>query len=310
MRIIFMGTPEFGVPTFEKLLADGHEIIACYTQPPRPAGRGQQDKKSPIHLAAEAANVPVFYPVSLKDEEEQAIFASHNVDLAIVVAYGLILPKIILDAPKYGCLNLHGSALPRWRGAAPIQRAIMAGDKQTAIQIMAMETGLDTGAVCADKTIEITPNMTAGDLHDEMMQTGALLMGETLNALEQGNLRFTPQSEEGVTYAKKIEKSEAAINWQLPAREVLNIIHGLSPFPGAWSNFEIKGKQARVKILRAELIQHNGKAGEILDNELIIACVEGALKIIQVQRAGKGVMSAQEFMRGSGSLIGQVLASE
>ncbi len=309
MRIIFMGTPEFGVPTFEKILADGHEIVACYTQPPRPAGRGQKDKKSPVHLAAEAANVPVFYPTGLKSEEALSQFKSHNADLAIVVAYGLILPKAILDAPKYGCLNLHGSALPRWRGAAPIQRAIMAGDKTTAIQVMAMETGLDTGAICASVAIEISPPMTAGDLHDQMMGLGANLMGKTLDDLAQGNLRFTPQSQEGVTYAKKIEKSEAAIDWSLSANEVLNIIHGLSPFPGSWSNFEIKGKTVRVKILRAEICDGAGSVGQICDDQLAVACGQGAIKITQVQRAGKGPMSAEEFLRGAGTLKGQILVS-
>lgn len=309
MRIIFMGTPEFGVPTFERLLADGHEIVACYTQPPRPAGRGQKDKKSPVHLAAEAAGVSVYYPTSLKNDEASSRFKSHNADLAIVVAYGLILPKAILDTPKYGCLNLHGSALPRWRGAAPIQRAIMAGDKTTAIQVMAMETGLDTGAICASVAIKNSPLMTAGDLHDQMMGLGAELMGKTIGDLEQGNLRFTPQSDEGVTYAKKIEKSEAAIDWSLPASDVLNVIHGLSPFPGSWSNFEIKGKTVRVKMLRAEMFDGAGPAGQILNDQLTIACGQGAIRITQVQRAGKGPMSAEEFLRGAGALTGQILAS-
>lgn len=307
MRIIFMGTPEFGVPTFEKILDENHQIVACYTQPPRPAGRGQQDKKSPVQMVAEAANVPVFYPMSLKDKAEQKIFASHGADLAIVVAYGLLLPKAVLDTPKYGCMNLHGSKLPRWRGAAPIQRAIMAGDKTTAIQVMAMETGLDTGAVCASREIEITKHTTAGDLHDEMMLVGAELMGKALGDLEQGDLRFSPQGEEGVTYAKKIEKSEAAIDWQLSAEQVLKTVHGLSPFPGAWSNFQIKGKQVRVKILRVEIFGGSAQAGKIVSDDLVIACATGALKIIEVQRAGKSAMSAEEFMRGSGSLQGQKL---
>ncbi len=309
MRIIFMGTPEFGVPTFERLLRDGHEIVACYTQPPRPAGRGKQDRKTPVHLAAQEANVPVFYPQSLKSETEQTLFASHNADLAIVVAYGLLLPKPVLDAPRYGCLNLHGSALPRWRGAAPIQRAIMAGDTHTAIQVMAMETGLDTGAVCASTPIEITPGMTAGDLHDKMVGLGATLMSETLENLEQGNLRFTPQDEQGVIYAKKIKKSEAAIDWHLPAEQLLAYIHGLSPFPGAWSNFSIKGKPVRVKILRAQLVDASGRPGEILNNDLTIACSKGAIKPVQVQRAGKAPMSVAEFMRGAGDLTGQQLES-
>ncbi len=309
MRIIFMGTPEFGIPTFEQLLSDGHEIVACYTQPPRPAGRGKQDRKSPVHLAALSADVPVFFPESLKSEHEQVRFADHNADLAIVVAYGLLLPKLVLDAPKYGCLNLHGSALPRWRGAAPIQRAIMAGDTQTAIQVMAMETGLDTGAVCASTPIAITPDMTSGDLHDKMMHLGAVMMGKTLSTLEQGNLRFTPQSEEGVTYAKKIEKSEAAINWTLPASQLLPLIHGLSPFPGAWCNFPIKGNQVRVKILRAQLAKGSGTAGQILSQDLVVACGKNAIKIIEVQRAGKAPMSVSDFARGAGDMTGQQLES-
>lgn len=310
MRIVFMGTPEFGVPTFNKILEQGHEIVACYSQPPRPAGRGQKLQKSPVHLVADAHGVPVFTPTSLKSVEQQALFDQHNADLAIVVAYGLILPRLVLDAPKYGCLNLHGSALPRWRGAAPIQRAIMAGDNQTAIQVMAMEEGLDTGAVCGSTTIDITPDMTAGELHDHMMALGADLMGETLVALEQGDLRFTPQSEEGVTYAKKIQKSEAYIDWTRPASEVHNLIRGLCPFPGAWSNFKIKGKALRVKVLRTQIVQGSGSPGTILSDELTIACGTGALKVTKVQRAGKGPMSATDFIRGAGSLKGQVLVNE
>lgn len=309
MRIIFMGTPDFGVPTFDQILADGHEIVACYTQPPRPAGRGQNDKKSPVQIAAETAGVPVYFPTSLKSDEARAQFESHKAELAIVVAYGLILPKEILDAPKYGCLNLHGSALPRWRGAAPIQRAIMAGDKATAIQVMAMETGLDTGAVCASEIIEISSSMTAGDLHDKMMGLGAELMSKTLSDLEQGNLRFAPQNQEGVIYAKKIEKSEAAIDWSLSAKEVLNNIHGLSPFPGSWSNFQIKGKTVRVKILRAQLCDGTGLCGTILADDLVVACGQGAIKILEAQRAGKGPMNGADFARGSGTLTGQTLVS-
>lgn len=304
-----MGTPDFGVPTFDQILADGHEIVACYTQPPRPAGRGQNDKKSPVQIAAETAGVPVYFPTSLKSDEARAQFESHKAELAIVVAYGLILPKEILDAPKYGCLNLHGSALPRWRGAAPIQRAIMAGDKATAIQVMAMETGLDTGAVCASEIIEISSSMTAGDLHDKMMGLGAELMSKTLSDLEQGNLRFAPQNQEGVIYAKKIEKSEAAIDWSLSAKEVLNNIHGLSPFPGSWSNFQIKGKTVRVKILRAQLCDGTGLCGTILADDLVVACGQGAIKILEAQRAGKGPMNGADFARGSGTLTGQTLVS-
>ncbi len=318
MRIIFMGTPEFGVPTFNRLLELGHEIVACYSQPPRPAGRGQREKKSPVQVAAEAAKVPVFTPQSLRNEDAQKQFLTHGADLAIVVAYGLILPKAILDAPKYGCLNLHGSALPRWRGAAPIQRAIMAGDKSTAIQVMAMEEGLDTGAICASAPIEISADMNAGQLHDEMMRLGANLMGQTLVDLEQGNLRFTRQSDEGVTYAKKIEKSELQINWDKSAQDLHNLIRGLSPFPGMWSEFSIKGKSVRVKILEAEIVKDDasgfqnttGKPGEILNQDLTISCAEGALRVKKVQKAGKGPMDTALFLRGAGDLAGQILTDK
>lgn len=318
MRIIFMGTPEFGVPTFNRLRELGHEIVACYSQPPRPAGRGQREKKSPVHLAAEAADVPVLTPKSLRNEDVQNQFLAHGADLAIVVAYGLILPKAILDAPKYGCLNLHGSALPRWRGAAPIQRAIMAGDKSTAIQVMAMEEGLDTGAICALIPVEISADMNAGQLHDQMMELGANLMGQALVDLEQGNLRFTRQSDEGVTYAKKIEKSELQINWNKSAQGLHNSIRGLSPFPGMWSVFTIKGKLVRVKILEAEIVENDasgsqiktGKSGEILNQDLVISCAEGALRVKKVQKAGKGPMDTAEFMRGAGDLVGQILTDK
>lgn len=318
MRIIFMGTPEFGVPTFNRLRELGHEIVACYSQPPRPAGRGQREKKSPVHVAAEAVDVPVFTPKSLRDESAQKQFSSHGTDLAIVVAYGLILPKAILDAPRYGCLNLHGSALPRWRGAAPIQRATMAGDKTTAIQVMAMEEGLDTGAICASAPIQISEDMNAGQLHDQMMELGANLMGQALMDLEQGNLRFTRQNEGGVTYAKKIEKSELQINWNMPASHLHNLIRGLSPFPGMWSGFVLKGKQVRVKILEAEFFDSDtfgsqiasAKPGEILSQDLVISCSEGALRVKKVQRAGKGPMETMEFMRGAGDLVGQILTDK
>ncbi len=309
MRVIFMGTPDFSVPTFKRIVERGHDIVACYTKTPRAEGRGQQERKSPVHLAAKAAGVPVFTPKSLKGEDEQKLFASHRADIGVVVAYGLILPKPVLEAPVHGCLNLHGSCLPRWRGAAPIQRAIMAGDKSTAVQVMQMDEGLDTGAVGLSTEIAIDAQMSAGELHDQMMELGADLMVKALDKLERGELRFTPQSEEGATYARKIDKSEAHINWDLPAQQVHNLVRGLSPFPGAWCQMELNGAPVRVKILRSMVAEGQGTPGEILDNNLQIACAEGAIQVLKVQRQGKGVMEAADFLRGTGSLEGQVLTS-
>ncbi len=307
MRVIFMGTPDFSVPTFNRIVERGHDIVACYTKAPRAAGRGQRQRESPVHLAAEAAGVPVFTPKNLKDE--QKLFASHRADIGIVVAYGLILPKAALDAPVHGCLNLHGSCLPRWRGAAPIQRAIMAGDETTAVQVMQMDEGLDTGAVGLSTEIVIDAQMSAGELHDKMMELGADLMVKALDKLERGELRFTPQSEEGATYARKIDKAEAHINWNLPAEQVHNLVRGLSPFPGAWCQMELNGAPVRVKILRSMVAEGQGAPGEILDDNLRIACAEGAIQVLKVQRQGKGVMEAADFLRGAGSLEGQVLTS-
>ena len=315
MRIVFMGTPDFSVPTFEALLQAGHQIVACYTKAPRPAGRGQQEKKSPVHMAAEAAGIPVFTPKSLKGAKEQELFVSHGADVAVVVAYGLILPKPVLDAPVHNCLNLHGSRLPRWRGAAPIQRAIMAGDRQSAVQVMAMEEGLDTGPIALSADIEIDGQMNAGELHDEMMTRGAALMVQALDQLENGELVFTPQSEQGATYASKILKSETRIDWRRSANEVHDLVRGLSPFPGAWCLVEVKGKPVRLKILRTELAEDAGgtmapgPAGQIIDDNFTIACGSGALRILQLQRAGKGVMSTEAFLLGAGSLHGQILES-
>jgi methionyl-tRNA formyltransferase len=232
MRIVFMGTPEFSVPTLAELVARGHDVVAVYTQPPRPAGRGQAERKSAVHKAADGFGIPVFTPKNFKQQDDVDAFVAHKADVAVVVAYGLLLPKAILEAPVMGCLNLHGSHLPRWRGAAPIQRAIMAGDSQTAVMVMQMDEGLDTGAIGLGETILIGPNMTAGELHDEMMTLGADLMGRALIALERQSLNFEPQSLDGVTYAKKIDKAETHINWDRKAAEVHNHIRGLSPFPG------------------------------------------------------------------------------
>ena len=251
MRVVFMGTPEFSVPTLLEIVSSGHEVVAVYTRAPKPAGRGQAERKSPVHEAAEGLGIPVFTPRSLKGADEQGVFALHDADLGIVVAYGLLLPKPILDAPRLGCLNLHGSLLPRWRGAAPIQRAVMAGDAQTGVMVMQMDEGLDTGPVALGEVIPIGPDMTSGELHDTMMRIGADLMGRALAALDRGSLAFKPQPEDGAIYAKKIEKSEARIDWSLPAAEVHNHIRGLSPFPGAWFEIELAGKPVRVKALRS-----------------------------------------------------------
>jgi methionyl-tRNA formyltransferase len=302
MRIVFMGTPDFAVPTLTEIVSIGHEVVAVYTRAPRPAGRGQAERKSPVHLSAEAFGIPVFTPRSLKGSDEQGVFALHDADVAVVVAYGLLLPRPILDAPRLGCLNLHGSLLPRWRGAAPIQRAVMAGDARTGIMVMQMEEGLDTGPVGLVEEMAIGPDMTAGELHDQMMVLGADLMGRALAALERGSLHFTPQSEEGATYARKIEKAETRIDWSRPASEVHNHIRGLSPFPGAWFELVLNGVPIRIKALRSTLAAGDGAPGSLLGESLTIACGEGAVRLTLVQREGKGAMDAATFLRGAGQL--------
>lgn len=307
MRVVFMGTPEFSVPTLTEIVSSGHEVLAVYTRAPKPAGRGQAERKSPVHEAAEAFGIPVFTPKSLRGEAEQAQFASLGAEVAVVVAYGLILPKAILDAPTEGCLNLHGSLLPRWRGAAPMQRAIMAGDKETGIVVMNMDEGLDTGAMGPTEIIPIGPDMTAGELHDGMMRLGADLMGRALAALERGSLDFTPQPEAGVTYAAKIEKAEAKLDFSKSAEEVHNTIRGLSPFPGAWFELDLAGKPTRVKALRSTLASGTAAPGTIIGPELTIACGTGAVRLTQVQREGKGAMDAATFLRGAGVLPATVI---
>ena len=298
MKIIFMGTPEFAVPALHEIVAGGHELVAVYTRAPKPAGRGQAERRSPVHETATALGVPVFTPKSLRGEAEQLVFASHGADLGIVVAYGLLLPKPILEAPRLGCLNLHGSLLPRWRGAAPIQRAVLAGDTRTAATIMRMDEGLDTGPVALVDEMPIGPDMTTGELHDKMMRVGADLMGRALAALERGSLTFTPQAEEGVTYAKKIEKAESRIDWSRPAEEVHNLIRGMSPFPGAWFELELNGVTTRIKVLRSTLAAGSGAPGAILP-DLTIACGGGAVRLLSVQREGKAAMDAATFLRGA-----------
>ncbi|WP_027235595.1 methionyl-tRNA formyltransferase [Leisingera caerulea] len=292
MRIIFMGTPDFSVPVLDALVGAGHEIAAVYCQPPRPAGRGKKDRPTPVHARAAALGLEVRHPVSLKGAEEQAAFAALNADIAVVVAYGLILPQAILDAPKHGCLNIHASLLPRWRGAAPIHRAIMAGDAETGICIMQMEAGLDTGPVLLREATEIGAEETTAQLHDRLSDMGAGLIVEALRRLPE----LTPQVqlEEGVTYAGKIDKGEAQIDWSRPASDVDRKIRGLSPFPGAWC--EIEGQ--RVKLLASRLAEGQGAPGEVLDDALTIACGTGAVQLLRLQRAGKSAQDPDVFLRG------------
>ncbi|MCB1311855.1 MAG: methionyl-tRNA formyltransferase [Sedimentitalea sp.] len=292
MRIIFMGTPEFAVPALEALAEAGHEIVAVYSQPPRPAGRGRKDRSSPVQARAEALGLPVRHPASLKSSEVQAEFAALKADVAVVAAYGLILPQPVLDAPGRGCLNIHASLLPRWRGAAPIQRAIMAGDAETGICIMAMEAGLDTGPVLLRARMPIGAEETAGELQARLARMGAELIVEALEQLDA--LVPEPQPAAGVSYAAKIDKAEARVDWTRPAEEVDRQIRGLSPFPGAWC--EIGG--ARVKLLGARLAEGSGAPGEALDDALTVACGVGAVALTRLQRAGKGAQEAPDFLRG------------
>lgn len=289
MKIIFMGTPEFSVPIL-KALSQHHEIIAVYCQPPRPAGRGKADRASPVQQCAEDLGLPVFHPVSLRSAEAQQAFAALEADLAVVVAYGLILPQAVLDQPRLGCLNIHASLLPRWRGAAPIHRAIMAGDTETGVCIMQMEAGLDTGPVLAREATAIGVEETTADLHDRLSMIGARLITATIDRLP---LQAIPQSEQGVTYATKIDKAEARVDWSMPAAMVDRQIRGLSPFPGAWC--EINGE--RVKLLRSRLATGSGAAGRVLDG-LRIACGDGAVEITLAQREGKRPMSAADILNG------------
>ena len=298
LRIVFMGTPDFSVPTLAALAEAGHSIVAVYTQPPRPAGRGMAERKSPVHVQAEKMGVPVYTPRNFKDAADRAQFASHGADVAIVVAYGLILPQAVLDAPRHGCLNLHASALPRWRGAAPIQRAIMAGDTATAACVMRMEAGLDTGPVCLSVPIAITPEMTAGELHDLLSARGAAAVVSALAQLEAGTLQATAQPEEGVTYASKITKEECRIDFSRSAQAVHDHARWLSPFPGAWFEVAIDGKVERLRVLTTQVAAGTGEPGLILDESLTIACGSGAIRVLTAQRAGKKPMAAAEILRG------------
>jgi methionyl-tRNA formyltransferase len=292
MKVVFMGTPEFSVPALDALVEAGHEIAAVYTQPPRPAGRGQKDRPSPVHLRAEALGLPVRHPRTLRTPEAQTDFAALGADIAVVVAYGLILPRAVLDAPRHGCLNIHASLLPRWRGAAPIHRAVLAGDAETGVCIMAMEEGLDTGPVLLRTATPIGPTETTGDLHDRLSAIGAMLIVDALARLD--TLVPEPQPDEGVTYASKIDKAEAAIDWAKPAAEIDRQIRGLSPFPGAWTTHEGR----RLKLLRSRLAGGRGAPGEVLGG-LTIACGAGATDILEVQAEGRARQDAASFLRGT-----------
>jgi methionyl-tRNA formyltransferase len=297
LRLVFMGTPDFAVPTLLEIAGSGHQVAAVYTRAPQPAGRrGLELTPSPVAREAERRKLPIFTPKTLKDSGALQAMCAHGADAAVVVAYGLLLPKPVLNAFPLGCFNLHASLLPRWRGAAPIHRAIMAGDRETGVMVMKMEEGLDTGPVALDRRVPIGADATTGDLHDELAQLGAKLMLVALGALEHGSLALTPQSEAGVTYAKKINKSETRIDWTRPWNEVHDHCRGLSPFPGAW--FELAGA-GRIKVLRTAKGDGAGKPGRVLDNRLTVACGEGAVKLLELQRAGRQPMPAEEFLRGT-----------
>lgn len=304
LRIIFMGTPAFSVPTLQTLLSSRHQVVAVYSQPPRPSGRGHQVQKSAVHRLAESAGIPIFTPVSLKNEEEHTLFASHKADTAIVVAYGLILPKAILETPRLGCLNVHASLLPRWRGAAPIQRAIEAGDQETGITIMKMDEGLDTGPMLLKKSLPITLETTATSLHDALSEMGGALLLEALEGYVAATFHPTLQPTQGVTYAAKLTRDEAQINWGDPADVWVRKIQAFTPWPGIW--FDHEG--IRLKVLAAEVVPHRkGVPGTVLDDQLTIVCGEDALRIQTLQRPGGSALDATSFLRGYCLPIGTVL---
>ncbi len=309
LRIIFMGTPDFSVPVLRAMHAAGHEIVAVYSQPPRPAGRrGLELKASPVHEAAEALGIEVRTPVNFKAEEDREAFRALNADVAVVVAYGLLLPKAILEGTRLGCYNGHASLLPRWRGAAPIQRAIMAGDAETGMMVMKMDVGLDTGPVALTARVAIGETMTAGELHDTLSEAGATLMVAAMAKLEAGDLPLTPQPEDGVLYAAKISKEETHIDFSKPARDVHNHIRGLSPFPGAWFEAEIGGKVERIKVLASVVAEGEGAAGTVIGEDGTIACGSGAVRLVRLQKAGGKPLEAKEFLRGTPFSVGLRLA--
>lgn len=294
MKIIYMGTPDFSVGALEALIAAGHDIVAVYTQPPRPAGRGQQERVTAVHACARQYDIPVYHPLNLKDPADQQAFAALGADIAVVAAYGLILPKVILDAPRLGCLNIHASLLPRWRGAAPIQRAIEAGDTETGVTIMQMDVGLDTGDMLLKENLAITNTTTASSLHDDLAALGARMIVDAIALADVGKLQPEQQPEDGVTYAHKIDKAEGAIDWSLPAADLERRMRALSPFPGMFT--EREGK--RLKVLRAELQNGSGDPGMTLDDQGLVACGKGALRLVIVQPAGKKAMDMDAWLRG------------
>jgi methionyl-tRNA formyltransferase len=309
LRIVFMGTPEFAVPTLTEILGHGHEVAAAYTRAPRPAGRrGLEPTPSPVHRAAERFGIEVFTPTTLRGDEAADLLRGSAPDVVVVVAYGLILPRRVLDVPEGGCLNLHGSLLPRWRGAAPIQRAIMAGDVETGLMVMRMEEGLDTGPVGLVERVAVPPEATGGEMHDLLAKLGGDLMVRALAALDRGSLDFTPQAEGGATYAHKIDKAEARIDWGKPARTIHDLVRALSPFPGAFFEADLGKGRERVKVLRSVVAEGAGQPGQVLDSHLVIGCGDGALSLLEVQRAGKAPMHAEDFLRGARLDIGTLLA--
>jgi len=311
LRIIFMGTPEFSVPTLRTLVDAGHRIVAVYSQPPRPGGRRGLDlQKSPVHQAAELLGLPVFTPVNFRDPDERQRFRDLDADVAVVVAYGLLLPEAILTGTRLGCYNGHASLLPRWRGAAPIQRAIMAGDSKTGMMVMKMDKGLDTGPVALTREVEIGATMTSGELHDRLMLVGAKAMAEAMNKLEHDELPLTAQPDEGVLYAAKIDKGETRIDFDKSSVEVHNHIRGLSPFPGAWFEAEIAGRPERIKVLGSELAEGSGAPGSVLTDDLVIACASGAVRLTRLQKAGGKPLASADFLRGTPIAPGTVLAPE
>jgi methionyl-tRNA formyltransferase len=307
MRIVFMGTPEFACPTLSRIIQCGHNVVAVYARAPKPFGRGMRAKISPVHARANDSNIPVFTPLSFKADDTVEAFRDHAADAAVVVAYGLILPPAILSAPRHGCLNLHASLLPRWRGAAPIQRAIMAGDRVTGIAVMRMAEGLDTGPIAMLESVAISEEMTAGELHDELAQRGAELIMRALSTLENGKLDFVAQSPEGVRYASKIDNGECRINWSAKATVVHNHIRGLSPVPGAFFEADVGRGRERLKVLRSRPSATLGNPGEVLDDALTVGCGDGSVTILQLQRAGRVPMTATEFLRGTPVSIGTKL---
>jgi methionyl-tRNA formyltransferase len=298
LRLIFMGTPDFAVPTLVEIVGRGHEVVAVYTRAAKPAGRGMEPKPTPVEREARRLGLPVLTPTTLRTPEAAAAFKAHGANAAIVVAYGLILPKPVLDAVPRGCFNLHASLLPRWRGAAPINRAIMAGDRETGVMVMKMEEGLDTGPIAMERRVPIPADMTAGQIHDALARLGADLMVCALSALERSSLTLTPQPADGVTYAAKLTNAETRIDWSRPAQAVHDHIRGLSPFPGAWCELVIDGKPTRLKVLRTTVAAGAAPPGTLVDDGLAVACGEGAVRILELQRAGRQAMKAEDFLRG------------